>query len=260
MMTTLTIGGATLMLGDAIERMREIPDSSVDLVLTDPPFSSGAAREAGKTGYNKTMTRSTKARDRWFGSDSLTTRGFIFLLRSCAVEWQRVLRPGGHALAFIDWRMDDHLAEAVEPEAEYQRRKALAADAIESADLRRAGMLIWNKTHFGMGRHFRNQYELILHFTKGVGRAPLRRDVANVLDCPPVRGGHHPTEKPEALLRELVSVVCAPGETVLDPFFGSCATGRAAQALGCQFIGIERDPRFFDVGRTLIAGAERAAA
>jgi len=37
-----------------------------------------------------------------FASDGLTACGFAFLLRSCAVEWQRVLRPGGRALGFID--------------------------------------------------------------------------------------------------------------------------------------------------------------
>jgi len=229
----MQIGPATLLLGDCVEAMRRLPDASVDVVLTDPPFSSGATREAGKTGFNKTMTRSTKAegRDRWFGSDSLSTAGFLHLLRLCALEWQRVLVAGGHCLVFIDWRMAAHLG-----------------DAIESADLRRAGLLVWDKQVIGLGRGFRNQHELILHFTKGVGRKPLRRDVGNVIACRPVRKGSHPTEKPVALLETLLSVVCPEGGTVLDPFFGSAATGAAAVGTGRRFIGIERDEGFHALG------------
>ncbi|HYH38267.1 MAG TPA: DNA methyltransferase, partial [Azospirillum sp.] len=228
----MQIGPATLIHGDCVEAMRTLPDCSVDVVLTDPPFSSGATREAGKTGFNKTMTRGTKAegRDRWFGSDSLSTSGISFLLRACALEWQRVLVPGGHCLVFTDWRMAAHFGDAMR-----------LGDAIESADLRRAGLLVWDKEVFGLGRCFRNQHELILHFTKGVGREPLRRDVGNVIACKPVRkGATHPTEKPVALLETLLSVVCPEGGTVLDPFFGSASSGAAAVGTGRRWIGVER--------------------
>lgn len=246
---SVTIGAATLMLGDCIDRMRELPDSSVSLVLTDVPYSSGATREAGRTAYGKTMTRSTKGGgDRWFGSDSLSTRGFLHLLRSCAMEWQRVLKPGGHVLAFIDWRMGDHLADAIDGGEAALFLSGHAADAMESADLKRVGLLVWDKTYFGMGTHFRHQHELIHHFTKGKGSEPLRRNVANVLRHAPIRLGAHPTEKPVGLLADLIGTVCPVGETVLDPFFGSASAGHAALTTGRRFIGIERDQRYFEAG------------
>lgn len=244
---TIQVGGATLILGDVLARLREIPSGSVDLVLADPPYCSGATREAGRTAANKTMTRSTRGqRDRWFGSDSLSTRGFVFLLRECALEWQRILKPGGHALVFIDWRMDDVAGDAIE--AKYQRRKAEMGDAIESVDLRRAGLLVWDKTYFGLGKHFRLQHELVMHFTKGAGTPPLRRDVGNVIACPPVRFGRHPCEKPERLLGTLIETLCPEGGTVLDPFFGSCASGAAAMRRNRRFVGIERERTYFDLG------------
>ena len=56
-----------------------------------------------------------------------------------------------------------------------------------------------------------------------------------------------PTEKPLALLRDLVSDFTAPGEIVLDPLAGSGTTGAACLELGRQFIGIERDPHRFAI-------------
>ena len=228
-----TVGDATLHLGDCLDIMQGLPAGVVDLVLTDPPFSSGTRREAAK-GIRKSMNRAT-ADAEWFGSDSLTTNGFVFLLRSCALEWHRMLKPGAHVLCFIDWRMEAGLA-----------------DAIESADLRRAGLLVWDKTYFGMGSCFRNQHELILHFTKGVGSPPLRRDVGNVLQAKPIRNGRHPTEKPDDLLGPLIEVTCPEGGIVLDCFFGSGSTGVAAIKRHRRFIGIEREKPYFDMATSSI--------
>jgi site-specific DNA-methyltransferase (adenine-specific) len=233
---TETLPNATLYQGDCLEVMRALKAESVDLVLTDPPFSSGTRREAAK-GIRKSMNRGTEGAE-WFGSDSLTTNGFLFLLRSCALEWNRLLKPGGHVLCFIDWRME-----------------ATLADAIESADLRRSGLIVWDKTFFGMGSCFRNQHELILHFTKGVGAAPQRRDVGNVIRAKPIRNGDHPTEKPDELLGVLLEVTCPEGGTVLDSFFGSGSTGAAAVKRGRQFIGIEREAPYFEIAKARIAGA-----
>jgi site-specific DNA-methyltransferase (adenine-specific) len=228
-----TIGAATLHQGDCLQVMQGLPGGSVDLVLVDPPFSSGTRREAAK-GVRKSMNRGTDDAA-WFGSDSLTTNGFVFLLRSCALEWHRLLKTGGHILCFIDWRME-----------------AALADAIESADLRRAGLLVWDKTYFGMGSCFRNQHELILHFTKGVGSPPLRRDVGNVLQAKPIRNGRHPTEKPDDLLGTLIEVACPEGGTVLDSFFGSGSTGIAAIKRHRSFVGIERETPYFEMAAQLI--------
>lgn len=218
----------TIIVGDAIEAMGAVEDESLEVVLTDPPYSSGTRREGAK-GIRKSMNRESHGED-WFGTDSLTTVGFAHLLRVAAIEWRRVLKPGGHVLAFIDWRMGPHLA-----------------GAIESADLRQVGELVWDKDTFGMGRYFRQQNERILHFTKGIGAEPVRRDVGNVLRCPSVRGGEHPTEKPVALLRRLLSVVARPGATVLDNFAGSGSTGVAAILEGMSPILIERDERWAGV-------------
>jgi site-specific DNA-methyltransferase (adenine-specific) len=225
---------ASMFFGDCLSVMAEMPMASVSAVVTDPPFSSGTRKE-GQKGIRKSMNRGV-AGDEWFGSDSLTTNGFTWLMRECAVQWQRLLKSGGHVLCFIDWRMMPALA-----------------GAIESADLRHAGLVVWDKTYFGMGACFRNQHEMILHFTKGVAPSPERRNVGNVLSFKPIRHGSHPTEKPVDLLSELIAVVSRPGDTILDPFSGSGSTGVAALKSGRNFVGIERDRRYFDDAQKRLA-------
>lgn len=218
----------TLYHGDCLEVMADMDAESIDAVLTDPPYSSGGRRENARS-LRKSMTRSVED-DEWIRGDAMSTSGFVYLLRSCGVQWRRILKPGGHALAFIDWRMSLNLAAA-----------------LESADLRQHPILVWDKGRLGMGAIFRNQHEFIVHTSAGNPTPPQRRDVPNVLRFPPVRDGDHPTEKPQALLETLLSVVAPPRSTVLDPFSGSGSTLYAARALGHHAVGIESDERWCEV-------------
>lgn len=225
--------------GDCVEVMQTLDAATVDVVLTDPPYSSGGRRENARS-LRKSMTRGV-ADDEWIRGDAMSTAGFTYLMRLCAMQWRRLLVPGGHALSFIDWRMCAQLAAA-----------------LETADLRQHPTIVWDKQHFGMGAVFRNQHEFIVHFTNGSPAAPRRRDVANVLKFPPVRGGDHPTQKPEELLSVLLSVVCPPDGLVLDPFAGSGATLLAARSIGAPSIGIEADERYAEVIATRLASGRAA--
>lgn len=69
------------------------------------------------------------------------------------------------------------------------------------------------------------------------------------------RQGDHPTEKPLSLMEEIVRDFTREGETILDPFCGSGSTGCAAVKLGRGFIGVERDPKWFDLSCRRISDA-----
>jgi len=64
----------------------------------------------------------------------------------------------------------------------------------------------------------------------------------------------HPTVKPTDLMRYLCRLVTPPGGTVLDPFMGSGSTGKAALLEGFKFVGIERDPAYFEIANARIKG------
>lgn len=65
----------------------------------------------------------------------------------------------------------------------------------------------------------------------------------------------HPTEKPIALMKELVRLFTNPGDVIFDPFMGSGSTGVAALELGRKFIGVERNPDYFEIAKRRIAEA-----
>ena len=224
----------TLYHGDALVVMSHLDPGSIDAVLTDPPFSSGGRRENARS-LRKSMTRATEDSD-WIMGDAMSTPGFTFLMRECGMAWRRLLVDGGHALAFIDWRMWGTMAAA-----------------LESADLRQHPLLVWDKGRLGMGAIFRNQHELIVHMSKGNPTAPQRRDVPNVLRYPPTANENHPTEKPTTLLETLASVVTPPGGVLLDCFAGSGSSLVAAKQGGLRAIGIEGDERFCEVAADRLA-------
>jgi site-specific DNA-methyltransferase (adenine-specific) len=218
----------TLYLGDCLEILPHLVPGSVHALVTDPPYSSGGRRENARS-LRKSMTRSVND-EQWIAGDSMSTGGFVWMMRAVAARARPAMIRGGHLLAFIDWRMYPNLA-----------------GALESADLRQHPTLVWDKQHFGMGAIFRNQHEWVAHFSYGPPADPSRRDVGNVLRAPAVRGGEHPTEKPAGLMEQLVTVVCPPGGTVLDPFAGSGSTLIAARDSGRKAIGIEVDERYCEV-------------
>jgi site-specific DNA-methyltransferase (adenine-specific) len=62
-------------------------------------------------------------------------------------------------------------------------------------------------------------------------------------------GNSHPTVKPTELMRYLLRLITPPGGKVLDPFMGSGSTGKAAALEGFHFIGIEKEPAYFDIAK-----------
>jgi len=63
---------------------------------------------------------------------------------------------------------------------------------------------------------------------------------------------HHPTVKAQKLMKYLIIMITPPGGTVLDPFMGSGSTGVAAKSLGFKFIGIEKEPEYFEIAQARI--------
>ena len=92
--------------------------------------------------------------------------------------------------------------------------------------------------------------EFVLFLRKGPARAIYTPSAQMVHDFHnPVGSKSHETEKPADLMRFYIEASSRPGDTVLDPFMGTGATGVAAAQAGRHFIGIEMNRKYFDVAR-----------
>lgn len=228
--------------GDALKIMREMEAKSIDGVITDPPYGSGAYTAADR------MTKSTAKYASGEGGkgfpeiacDSIPPEAWQTLMRDTMRETARLLREGGVFAFFIDWRGIGQLS-------------SFAA----IAGLRPRGLAVWHKT--GGVRPYKGgimqSAEFILWGTKG---KIIQRDVyiKGVFNAPNLSMARrrHLTEKPVDVLRELLPLV--PGDVVLDPFAGSASTGEATLLCGKRFIGIETVPGYVDVAEARLRAIE----
>jgi DNA modification methylase len=234
-----TVGSATIYQGDCIEVMTAL--DSVDAVVMDPPYASGAVSESQRSASKAQGVRADSLkRLGWFTGDNIGTAGLVFLIRSVAFHALDIVKPEGSLLVFCDWRQIPNLAPAV-----------------ESAGWRYQNMVVWDKGHMGMGSGFRARHEIVLHFTAG---SPAYHDLgtANVIQAKRVdaEDREHQAQKPVDLLQRLLRVICPRGGLILDPFMGSGSTGVAAILEQMRFIGVDRDAKHFETARTRIYAAQ----
>jgi site-specific DNA-methyltransferase (adenine-specific) len=117
------------------------------------------------------------------------------------------------------------------------------------------GWIVWDKKDGGTPDHFSdgemawvkgsNVVRIIHHKWRGMIKASEQRERRV-----------HPTQKPVWVMAWIIERYTQPGDTVLDPFMGSGTTGVACVKLGRHFIGIEKEPKYFDIAQRRIADAQ----
>lgn len=119
-------------------------------------------------------------------------------------------------------------------------------------------VMIWNKTFAIYAPHnVGYRYEPLV-WVSGKEARSKRGDIFEAFPIAfraQAENAAHPTQKPLALMEEIVRDFTGDGETVLDPFMGSGTTGVACAKLGRKFVGIEIEPRYFDIACRRIEAA-----
>lgn len=228
------IGDATLYLGDCREILPLLP--LVDVVFTDPPYSSGGAMRSDRNLNTSAKYRlsNTLKENPEFSGDSRDQRALTLWCSDWMAQCHRITRRGGALLCFIDWR-----------------NLPCVIDAVQVGGWVYRGIVPWDKT---AGRPdkgwFCSQVEYIVTATAG----PLMRgaDAPGIVQAGFLRCRVNPSEKEHITGKPVDLIVTAlqtreDWVTVLDPFMGSGTAGVACAQLGRKFIGIELEPAYFDI-------------
>lgn len=208
--------------GDCLEIMKDIPDKSVDLVLTDPPY-----------GINFKSSRQTH--QKYIENDRM--EDWLIILPKFLSEFKRVVADVGCCCCCCGGGKTPVTA-------------IFTMEAINHFNLIQT--LVWRK-FMGLGWNYRPSYENIVVLSKSKDNYSFydeSKKCSNVIEGInqdiPVEG-EHPTQKPEALMRKLIEIHSKKGDIVFDPFAGSGTTLRAAKDLGRKYIGIEISEKYCEI-------------
>lgn len=213
---------------DCMEAIKTMPDNSVDLIFTDPPYwTLNKWREVGTTtrlGGHKDEGKRTG----WF--DTINENELFEFMCECC----RILKNNRHACIMVDG----------------QTLKWVLGYA-EKSGFNYCKPIVWDKVYQGMGYHLRNRHEFIVLLDKGKNRQPKNLGLSDIITIPMIKGGY-PTEKPVELAKFFIEQYTEENETVFDGFMGAGTTLIACNQTNRNGIGIEKNPETFKIAETRI--------
>lgn len=213
-----------LRCGDCLALMKDIPDGSVDLVLTDPPYGIDFQSNFRKNKFNK------------IENDIAVNAEFLD-------ECKRVLKDTGAFYCFTRWDVYPSWIEQI------------------SKRFKVKNCIVWFKRGGGLGdlkKGYIYNHEFIIYCAEKNHRlnGKRRNDVFEFAkDAPSTYV--HPTQKPISLLKEIIERSSNEGGVVLDCFMGSGSTGVACVNTNRNFIGIELDEGYFQIAKQRIENCNK---
>lgn len=244
-MTDLGAINNSIVCGDALAVMRELPEGCADLVLTSPPYnlrnSTGNGMRDGRGGKwaNAALMNGYDRHN-----DCLPHDDYVAWQRDCLSEMWRLLSPAGAIFYNHKWRVQGGLLQD-------------RSDIVNGFPVRQ--IIIWQRSgglNFNAG-YFVPTYEVIYLIAKpSFVLAPKANAVGDVWKINQERNNPHPAPFPLELAERVIGATTA--KVVVDPFCGSGTTAVAAARLGRSFVGIDASPEYCDMARSrlssLVAG------
>lgn len=220
-----------IICGDCIKVMQRMPDKSIDLVVTSPPYnlknSTGNGMKDGRGGKwaNAALQNGYSNHD-----DCMPHEKYVAWQKKCLEEMMRLLTNDGAIFYNHKWRVQDGLL---------QDRQ----DIVSGFPVRQ--IIIWHRNggiNFNKG-YFLPTYEVIyLIAKKGFKLAPKANARGDVWEFGQELNNPHPAPFPVELIERIVGSTTA--DIILDPFMGSGTTAIAAKKLGRKYIGIDISPEY----------------
>ncbi len=232
-----------LMLGDCLERMKEIQAGTVDLILADLPYGTTQCawdevipmavlwEQYLRVAKPEAAIVLTAAQP--FTSMLVMSRPDLF-----RYEW---IWEKGHATGHLNAKKQP--LRAHESALVFYRKQPAYNPQMTSGHERKTSIKRGDKTPvYGEQRCMQIAYDSTERYPRTVQFFSSDKQTASL----------HPTQKPVALMEYLIRTYTVPGMTVLDNTMGSGTTGVAALRCGCDFIGIELDPSHFETASARI--------
>lgn len=227
--------------GDAIEVMRKIPEGSIDLVVTSPPYnlknSTGNGMKDGRGGKwkNARLVNGYASYD-----DCLPHHDYVKWQRECLTEMMRTLKEDGAIFYNHKWRVQGGLLQ--------DRR-----DIVEGFPVRQ--IIIWKRKggiNFNRG-YFLPTYEVIYLIAKPkFALASKANSYGDIWEFMQDMNNPHPAPFPVSLIERIISSTTA--QIVLDPFIGSGTTAIVARNLKRDFVGIDLAPEYCEMSEKRLRG------
>ena len=243
-----------ILQGDCVEVMKSLPEKSVDLIFSDPPYNLQLKNKLLRP--NQTVVDAVD--DEWdkfstFAEYDTFTRDWLSecrrILKNDGAIWvigtyHNIFRVGGILMDLGYWVLNDVIWHKTNPMPNF--RGTRFTNATET--------LIWAKKSANQ-----RKYTFNYHSMKNLND---EKQMQNVWRIPLCTGAErikingkkaHSTQKPEALLYRVILASSNPGDIIFDPFFGTGTTGAVAKKLNRNFIGIEIAPEYIEIARERIA-------
>lgn len=215
---------AKLIYGDSVDIIKKIPDNSIDLVVTDPPYK---VISGGKP-YKKEQPSGILSKNdgKIFKYNDIEPESWI-------PEIYRVLKDKSQCYIMVN-------ALNIEKYLTICRKTGFNLHNI----------LVWMKNNCTPNRWYMKNCEYVLFLRKGNAKAINNISSKTVHQFNNLLGNkRHPTEKPVELMEMYIINSSNEGDIVFDPFMGSGSVGIAALKNNRRFIGIEIDKEYFSISR-----------
>jgi site-specific DNA-methyltransferase (adenine-specific) len=228
---------STLMLGDCLERMKEIESGSVDMILTDPPYELSKSKGGGMMGKG-----GRKFMEEVNDADMVNGIDISLFLNKCLALFSNKQQFCG-VFTCSNKQLIDYITWAESKKLQY-------------------GVGVWNKTNPAplCNHKYLGDVEYWIYIkgnkSKILGSYQSKSMVyTSKVNKKDKDKFNHPTCKPIELMEKFIINHTNEGSVVFDPFMGSGSTGVAAKNLNRNFIGVEMDEDYFNVAKKRINAA-----
>jgi site-specific DNA-methyltransferase (adenine-specific) len=230
-----------LIQGDCLEKMKDIPDGSIDMVLTDPPYGTTACKWDSVIDFGlmwEQLNRIIKKNGAivLFGSEPFSSALRMSNIKNYKYDWKwdKVIGSGFQVAKYKPMiRSEDVCIFGTGGKVNYYPIKIKRDKPIK-------GYAVNNS----LSNPLANADKKVRTYT--------HKNPTNILEFKKVKGTVHPTQKPVALMEYLIKTYTNEGETILDFTMGSGTTGVACTNLNRNFIGIELDENYFKIAEKRI--------